>query len=56
MASRQKQFVRDSIYHVTSPSGKVSEMQHLGNFVLKGDKILMFKLKPKPRLKKKPGQ
>ena len=56
MASAQRQFVKGSIYNVTSPSGKISKMEHLGNFKLNGEKILMFKLKPKRRAKTKAGQ
>ena len=58
MASTQQQFVKGKIYHVTGPSGKPSDMEHLGNFKLNGVKVLMFKwrLKLKHRAKPKGGQ
>ena len=53
MASKQQQFVKGCIYHVKSPSNKPSKLEHLGNFKLNGENILMFKLTPKPRAKTK---
>lgn len=53
MASKQQQFVKGSVYHVHSPSGKLSDLEHLGNFKLNGEKVLMFKLHPKKRSKPK---
>lgn len=53
MASTQRQYVKCSIYHVTSPSGKLSDLEHLGSFELNGEKILMFRKLPKLNRRKK---
>jgi hypothetical protein len=60
MASTQRRFVKGSIYHLSSPSGIHSDIEHLGSFKLDGEKILMFKmfklLKLKRREKPKAGK
>jgi hypothetical protein len=50
---KQQQFVRGTIYQSRSPAGNEAKLEHLGNFKLNGDKVLMFKLIPAGSKKKR---
>lgn len=51
--AKQQQFVRGTIYKSSSPAGNEAKLEHLGNFKLNGDKVLMFKLVKPLSAKKK---